>query len=247
MPTRIVRKAIATVKQFTAWSFSRWKDYQQCPALAKYKHIDKMKEPEHPASARGNAVHEEADNYLKGKIKKLSSEFKHFKKDMARLLKLKATAEEQWAFTRDWDMTTWFNMDKAWLRIKVDSHYLEEKRAPKHANTKGTQYLVETTVVIIDYKTGKIREQEHKGQRSLYALGAMVKYPDAQHVVVQHWYLDSGEMHEDTFEAADLDELKEYWVNQTVIMFRDKRFAPKPGNHCRWCHFSKGKAGPCRY
>lgn len=221
---------------FTAWSFSRWKDYRQCPAYAKYKFLEKRPEPDHPASARGTEVHESAEGYVSGKLKKLPEMFKPMRKDLDNLKKVKAKTEQEWAFDAQWCKVDWFAKD-AWLRIKVDSHYLMEERKRK---------VTATTVHIIDYKTGKVHG-EHEMQRSLYALGALLVYPDAVAVVVEHWYMDSGEIHQDEYRADQLEALKKEWTQRTVPMMRDRRFAPRPGNYCRWCHFRKGNNGPCKF
>jgi len=245
--TRIVKgkKTVNKVLQMLAWSFSRWKDYTNCPAQARYKHVDKIKEPDSPSGAHGDAVHKNADKYVSGNLKTFPKELDVFKKEINDLRRRKALTEQQWAFTRDWESCDWFDMPRAWLRIKVDVHYLEVAKKPVGSRTHG--FTNQTTVVIIDYKTGKVHAEEHKMQRDLYALGAMLMYPDAAAVQVAHWYADSGDKHEDDYTADQLDELKQQWLTRTVPMFRDRRFAPKPGNHCRWCFFSKSKNGPCKF
>ena len=50
----------------TAWSISRLNTYTQCPFKFKLTAIDRIKEPQSPAMARGAAIHKEAENYLKG-------------------------------------------------------------------------------------------------------------------------------------------------------------------------------------
>ena len=62
-------------KMITSWSFSRYSDYQQCPAKAKYKHVLRMKEPPNDAMARGTAIHTMAEDYIKGKLNPLQVEW----------------------------------------------------------------------------------------------------------------------------------------------------------------------------
>ena len=46
-------------------------DYHKCPALAKYKHVLKLKEPDNEAMAGGTLAHKQAEDYTTGKLKKL--------------------------------------------------------------------------------------------------------------------------------------------------------------------------------
>lgn len=241
MPTTIRKVRNSIIRMITSWSFSRLSDWQDCPAKAKYKHVDKIKEPSNKYSDKGNEVHKAGEDFIKGKTKAMSPDFKNFKKPMDDLRKNKALAEQEWAFDTNWNKVGWFDA-RAWLRIKMDAHYVTSEKVKS-----GKVTINQTVVKVVDYKTGKIKLDEHRKQRTLYALGAMLVYPDAAKVVVQHWYLEHGEEHEDVFFAADLDELKEYWLKETKPMLNDKRFAPRPGHGCQWCFFSKGKNGPCKF
>jgi hypothetical protein len=235
--------------QITAWSYSRFQTYSECPFKAKCSILLKIKEPQNEARARGEAVHKIAQAYVEApKVptlaqlpgpEKVKEEFSKmlntFKKDFAELRKQKATCEHQWAFTKDWKSTSWFGSD-AWLRIMCDAVYLTAKKLGKG--------LVENKLTIIDHKTGKQRE-EHEKQRSLYALGGFLLYPDVTEIKAEHLYLDSGERQPTTYVRADLPDLQKEWLNKTKAMLADKRFPPKPGYYCGYCFYSKAKNGPC--
>ena len=65
-----------------AWSFSRLSDYQKCPAMAKFKYLDKIVNPDDQKSEalhRGARIHELAEGYLKGTIARLPKELKSLK------------------------------------------------------------------------------------------------------------------------------------------------------------------------
>jgi len=188
----------------------------------------------------GTITHQVADHFVRGTLKKFPKELKGFKAEYTALREQKAMTEQEWAFNADYEQVDWFSKE-AWLRIKVDAHYLDESQVKK-----GRQKITLTRVIIIDTKTGK-NKAEHTEQRSLYALGGFLRYPDVVEVVAEHWYLDSGEIESDTFKAKDLDKLKKKWEQRTRAMMADTTFAPRPGNYCRWCFFSKAKGGPCRF
>jgi RecB family exonuclease len=237
--------------QISAWSYSRYQKYTQCPFLAKCLYITKLKEPDSPAGVKGTRVHAIAALVVSGKLPKpdrdnsqfmpelqkilksgkLPDELSTFTEEFKALKKARVLCESEWAFTKDWVPTSWFGHD-CWLRIKVDAHYLEGRKKP--------------TVVIIDHKTGKIHE-DHALQRSLYALGAFLQYPDAARVKASHWYLDQGEEKSDEWTRDQLEALKTEWLKRTRAMMNDTTFAPNPSAACRWCVFEKAKGGPCVY
>lgn len=246
----------AKLVQIEAWSYSRFSTYETCPAKAKFSYIDKIKEPDSTAGLNGTRVHAIADVWVSGALpkpdrdnvalmpelrkivlaKKIPAELARFEAEFKRLQQMKAVTGRDWAFDRDWNPTDWFG-PRAWLRIKVDTHFLDVKKVKAIRTTR---------VEIVDYKTGKERS-EHKDQRSLYALGAFLVYPDAVEVRASHWYLDAGVERPEKWKASELPKLKKLWLNKTEAMRNDTTFAPRPGDYCRWCFFSKEKKGPCPF
>jgi RecB family exonuclease len=239
----------------SAWSYSRYSTYLQCPAKAKYSYIDKIKEPDSAAGMKGTRVHALAALIATGRLptpdkdnraffdelkavlksKNLPDELSTFKEEFKALKKERVITEADWAFDKNWEPTGWF-ASNAWLRVKVDAHFL--------TTTKKNGGLRETAVEIIDHKTGK-KYEEHGQQRSLYALAAFLYYPDVTTVTAAHWYLDAGTEDKDTWNRSQLGALQEEWVKRTTAMLSDTTFAPRPSDKCRWCHFRKANDGPC--
>jgi len=215
--------------QITSWSYSRYSLYEECPAKAKYKFIDKLPEPGNAAMERGNTIHKLAELYTKGEIKKLPPELKLFKEEFAELKKSKPIVEETWAFTSKWQKTTYNDWTGCAVRIKVDVACPDDE-----------------TLYVIDHKTGKPRDG-YDAQLSLYALGGMLMFPKAKIISTQLWYLDAGETVAKEYQADQLTSLMLDWDKRTRPMLSDTRFAPKPGNGCRWCPYSKSKGGPCKF
>lgn len=249
--------SLIQIQPISAWSYSRHQTYEQCPQKAKYLYVDKMREPDSAAGLKGTRVHAIAAMMATGIVPKpdrdnmsfindlkpilLSKEFPRelaaFEEEFKTLRKMKnLSVEAEWAFTKDWNVTSWFGSD-AWLRIKVDLFWLEVLKQ---------KALRETTVFIRDHKTGKVHA-DHKHQRSLYALGAFLMYPDAVAVDVAHWYLDQGHEEKQVYFQKDFEKLKKEWLKKTKAMLNDTTFAPRQGDYCRWCHFSKAKNGPCKF
>jgi PD-(D/E)XK nuclease superfamily len=230
---------IKKLVQIGSWSLSRLGDYDKCPALAKFKVIDRLREPEGPASAKGTRVHELAAAYITAARapRPIPPELWRFEAEFKALRADHALAERSWSFTREWEPCEATDWGRAWLRMKVDAHYLKSVRRGGGRR--------ETEVVVIDHKTGKIYP-EHARQRSIYALGALLTYPDAARVTVAHWYLELGEESErETWEARQLADLRKEWTRRSRAMLADTTFAPRPGEYCKYCHFRKANGGPC--
>jgi len=242
-------------QQITAWSFSRYSCYKQCPLKAKLQFIDKIKEPPNPAMDRGAKIHDKAEAYIKGTITSLPNELKEFKALFQRLRKQYKKAingmvvEDTWAFTKDWDETSWNDWIGCWVRIKLDCAEHEE----------GT----DDVLIVNDWKTGKFRpemNEEYIEQLGLYALAALLLHEHIEVVKPRLVYLDHGVIYPEegsddekelTFNRKDIPKLKKLWNKRVQPMMKDKSFAPRPNNKCHWCFFRKSNkmagGGQCKF
>lgn len=220
------------MQRITAWSYSRWATYEECPFKAKLKFIEKLPEPSGPAAERGTLIHKMAENFLMGKLKTLPPELEKFKKQFLELKKRKPTCEGDLAFTDRWAPTGWFSPD-AWLRIKMDAEARDVKDP--------------TILDIVDHKTGKQRDGYAK-QMGLYGLGGLLKYPTVQLARVALWFLDHGTVVPLEVARSSVVKMKAEWMKRVTPMLTDTRFSPKPSAEaCRWCAFKKAKGGPCKF
>lgn len=245
----------------TSFSYSRLNDYADpafgCPRKAKYKHVDRLPTPGSPAMMRGNAIHRMAELYITKKRITFPAVQEAFRRDAGTytrdlydehlsdwkdkifpvfeehfddLRRVGGQAESQWAFTKGWESTcSWFDRN-AWARLVVD--WWEE--------------FDDGTASVIDFKTGKLNDG-HREQLELYAIGTFTLCPDVEEVTGELWYLDQGEIVEETFKRAALQPLIKRWDKKTKALLTDRVFEPRPGFHCRYCPFSKEKGGPCEF
>lgn len=232
--------------KLAAWSFSRYKEHATCPAKLSYKVHDRLREPGSPAMDRGNELHKAAEDYVNGVTKRLPSSWpKHWHprlkmlRDMIGKEKRVGGAETQWNFDRTWAQlpdNDPFNK-QIWLRIKFDFWvYIEESR----------------TLLIIDYKSGKVRPDEHQEQLDLYALAGLLRFSGkVDHVQTELWYIDQDEGPGDTmrglYPANMQSQLKVGWAKKTKLLLNDTRFPATPNYLCGWCHFRASNGGPCRH
>jgi hypothetical protein len=250
----------AKVKRIEAWSFSRYSTYEECPRKAKYKFLDRLKEPGSKAMDRGGDIHLMAEHAVKNtapkandfksltpalaqnavrtlRSKKLPMELKNFEEEFNEARKSKAVAELELAFTVNWDPCDWRDWDHAWVRIKID--------LLKPPTTK------EPVVEIIDHKTGRPRSA-YTEQLELYAIGGLLHYPQAEIARARLWFLDEGKIipedpKKGVYKRSELPKLQKLWVQRTKPMLNDTVFAPTPGQHCRYCHFRNSNGGPCEF
>jgi hypothetical protein len=220
----------------TAWSYSRYADYRQCPLRFKLKYLDKLPEPGSPAMQRGGEVHKEGENFLLGSGKgrgkaKVPESYRHFEDEMLQLLALDPMVEQQWGFTRQWEPTGWFGSD-TWLRIVCDVVVKYD----------------DDTVDLIDFKTGR-KYDTNEEQVELFSCAPFMKWPVVNHVTTRLWYLDQAQDNEVIREYTrdQFEGIRTGWEKKIVPMFKDKRFAPTPNDKCKWCSFSKSKGGPCKF
>ena len=239
-------------KRIRAVSYSRYALYNECPLKCWLQHGEKIFDASpSPAMDRGTGVHYMAAAYTSGKEPtvdkrdaarlapympqirqaaggKLPKELATFKKELAKVRKLgAAVVEQEWAFDINWNPTTWFAMHgptAAFLRVKVDLHYLTNK---------------DTLLPIIDYKTGKVYKEKASEQLELYGLAALLMYPAVKLVQAALWYTDAGEAVPLEVKAEELGKLKKLWITRFKPILNDRRFAARPNANCRWCFYRK--------
>ena len=168
-------------KRIRAVSYSRYSLYNECPLKCWLQNGEKITDSSpSPAMDRGTGIHYTTAAFTSGSVPKvdqrdttrlapympmiqaaakgnLPKELSTFKAELAKVRKLGTSiTEQEWAFDINWNPTSWFAMHgptAAFLRVKVDLHYLKEK---------------DTVLPIIDYKTGKLYLEKSREQLELY-------------------------------------------------------------------------------
>lgn len=217
-----------------AWSYSRLSQWETCPAQFKYKHIDKLKEEQSPAMARGDKIHKAAAAWLTAAPESLAPpiELAKFARLFGQLRAIPAEdrfVEQQWGFNAKWRPTGWFGAD-TWLRVVLDA---------------GVVYP-DGTADVIDHKTGK-KYGSNQDQMQLFALATFCRFPHVSEVMTRLWYLDSGDEEVAEFKQEDRSTMVADWEKRVAPLFADTVFAPRPNEKCRWCSFAKSKNGPCKF
>jgi hypothetical protein len=181
---------------------------------------------------RGSDIHKKIENYLSFKNVPMPEEVHpRIRPEFETLKASSPMVERELAFDKDWKQVGWFD-STAWCRIKVDV-----LTPPKDSRS-----------IIIDHKTGKVKDKgEYNTQLELYGLGVFLIYPEVEIAEADLYFTDHGVIIEQEFQRAIAKDLREAWMERVQPMLNDTTYAPRPGNACRFCNFSKARGGECQY
>lgn len=223
----------------TAWSVSRYADYDRCPLFFKEKHITKaIKYETSPAMERGNEIHKGVAAWLTGAAEGCPRDAfqnpraEQILSELRQMPQSQLVVEQQWGFTAHWKPTGWFGSD-TWFRSILDVGLVYE----------------DLTAESLDWKTGK-RYGHNADQMELNALAVMCKYPPVTSVTSRMIYLDDkGKDIEDIgdFPATHKQRLIDKWTKKVEPMFTDKVFAPRPNDKCKFCPLARSQGGKCAF
>lgn len=218
-----------------AWSYSALKVFEECAYRSYIAKVKMIPEPSGPAAERGSVIHQEAEDYVAGKLEKLPLTLSKFTNEFEQLKELFADAqvelEGEWGFDIDWKPVGWVT-PTTWARIKLDVLVNQD----------------EQSVRVIDYKTGKKYGNEiaHSQQGLLYAIGTFLRYPHVQFAQTEFWYLDHGLTTKKSYTREQALQFLPNWHNRGVIMTTATQFDPNPSKYnCKWCSYKKGDEPAC--
>lgn len=215
------------------WSFSKLITFEQCRLRFKMRYIDKVPEPPKEANnplERGNRIHSHLEEFVDGSRPTLNGieakQIGAFESNLNHLRNLYAdgiaTAEDDWFFANDWSVT---DRPNVWLWAKLDFLVLDEPNK---------------TVVIGDYKSGKsgYKTMEHIQQLQLYSAITAIKYPWAERICSELWYVDEGWIRQSELSR----ERSLFYVGRfdaRVQRIYSERFFPPSANvhTCRFCPY----------
>lgn len=217
-----------------SWSFSALKTFEKCPYETFLKSVKRLKQESGDAAARGNQIHDLAEEYVRGNIE-FPNELEKMKVDYEWLhdtfISGDVILEDEWGYNKDWDPTGWMAED-VWNRTKLDAMVFES----------------ETSALVIDHKTGRRfgNELKHGEQLMLYAIVAFLRYPKLQHIRVANWYIDHNEKLERNYTREAAMMFLPRWTERGITMTTATDFPPKPSiSNCKWCYYKK--SGACEW
>jgi len=224
-----------TKNRAASWSFSKLLVHDSCPLRYKLQHLDRVPDLQPKTAAdRGTAIHQEAEDYVRG-IGPFTNNLRHFKADLGALAEHyregRVVCEGEWGYTRDWAVGDW---STAWLRLKCDA----------------VCFLNPTHAVVIDYKTGARfgNEIKHARQLQLYAVCALIRFPDIEKVTCELFYFDQNELASFEMKRSQLKKYLTQFDKDGRGITEAKDFPPRPSIiACKYCSYAPHKQGDCKF
>lgn len=222
-------------------SFSRYKEFRDCPLKARLKFLDKVKDPrpelppgtEHPMD-RGSRIHTLAEELVKGDIPELPKELQKFKDRFETLRQLyqenRLTCELPIAFDENWRQSDPRDFEGTKYRMIADV-FAE---------------IDDGHLLVIDHKTGRKdgNEPTHMEQGIEYLSCCYMVYPNAQKFTFEVWYLDQGDVLSVEFLRSELASHVRAFKERHEKIWRNTLFPPTPSQQaCLFCPFKKGLVG----
>lgn len=213
-----------------AWSFSALNNFESCPK--KYFHISierDVKEEEGEAIKYGKEVHKAFERFVRDGTT-LPKKFSHMLPYVQRYADVPATklVEQQLAITKDFVPCDWKDWSNAWCRAVID-----------------LAVVGETTALLVDYKTGKMKDDGFT-QLKLAAALFMCHHPNIQTVNVAYlWTEAKGQLTrpDAPYSRSDITDL---WnellprVNKFQQAFKATDYPARPSGLCKsWCPVHK--------
>lgn len=100
------------------------------------------------------------------------------------------------------------------------------------------------------HNTGKRfgNEVKHAEQLQLYAVCALLRYPEVQRVTCELWYIDQNELASFTMKRSQMKKYLQLFDKRGVAMTTETEFKPNPNIYsCKWCSYAPHKQGDCAY
>ncbi len=224
-------------------SFSRLKEFRECPLKAKLKFLDKIPDPrpdpppgqEHPMD-RGSRIHDLAERYVRGEIEAgMPKELQKFQVQLDALKELYPQGRVEVELP---------------LAMDVNWHRSDPK---DFANTRYRMIadvvvqIQDTELLIVDHKTGRKDGNEvvHTQQGMDYIAAMAMNYTDVQKFNFEVWYLDKGEVLPTiSFTRNELGTVIAEFISAHTQLLECRFFPPTPSYQaCLWCPFKKGTVG----
>ena len=226
-------------------SFSQIDTYLACPLKYKYTYIYQIPTRPSPPLRFGSDIHRVLEEFYRQiKEKEVPSlndlhqiYLKHWTAD-GYLDKMQEQAYQESGFKI---LKEFYNKNKSSFQPPL---YIEEEFLLRIANhgLKGyidrVDHLKDGTVEVIDYKTGKPKEQKYirdNIQLDIYALACKEVF-SLNPSVLSFYYLTTNEKISIQRSPEDLEKTK-LLIEEVLAKIKEGFFEPQPGFRCRWCNY----------
>ena len=216
--------------RFAPYSFSKLSTYQQCPLRFKFKYIDKIPEGKFDDSAlvKGSNVHSILENY---------SEVQQQNSIVEKFLKCDIAQKYLPAILGTSKSVKEFN-------IGLDTKLNPSKYSDKSTIFRGKVDLmtvIDKTLNIIDYKTGKYKEEKYQSydQLMFYAIYYFIRYHKIDKIRISYVYLEAQLENEMILERKYLSSYIDRLIKTINSVETDTQFIKNKSILCNWCPYQE--------
>jgi len=222
-----------------ALSHSKINTFDICPNQFKLMYIDKTYEQDsdNPYFVKGQKLHKQLEDYVVAKLSDepteklpMSAASRNALPILDKLIKIYPDyyPEQKICLDTKYNKCAWFDNKKAYYRAIIDFLAMSE-----------------TEAVIIDHKSGKVRDyDEFGGQLHLTAFLLMMMFPKLTKVTSAYLYLEHKQTVKIILTRDDLPALKKHFEGKYVEINSEEEYAPKRNSYCNFC---RAKPHQCKF
>ena len=202
------------------WSFSKIKDFEQCPKQFYHMKIAKdYTEKETEAMLYGTLFHEAAENFVKDDTP-IPEKFKYAESALTNLKNKpgKKLCEYKLGLTEDLEPCGFFD-ENVWFRGIADLIILDGD-----------------TAWVVDYKTGKSARYADKGQLELMALATFKHFPEIKKVKAGLLFVIAKALIKDSYDSTAAPIMWKKWLADYARMekaLETDTWNARPSGLCR--------------
>lgn len=212
-----------------ALSFSRLDTYLQCPRKFESMYVTKDYpfENDSPALVKGKEIHSQLEDWMVAALKdsalpNLNAIAKNAVPIMTNILQnyTSISPENNLAINDKWEPVGWFDKD-VYYRAVVDLMAMKS----------------DTEAVVIDYKTGKVRDYEAGDYAQLNLTAAMLFsiYPQLEVIKCYYLFVEHKKTSAVSFNRNTLESLRAPFDKIHNEINTTEFFDPKVNKYCRFC------------
>jgi len=224
--------------KYAPYSFTKIKTFQHCPKQFEWKYVNKIELDDDYTDPlffqRGRFVHQYIAKRLAGGTGEINGFMDIAVDDKLSLIENadESLNNEYISMTFDFDVT---EIEKS-MRLDYDLIATTEKG---YALNGYIDYFAvhNNFAMIVDWKSGKYREDPRYDQLELYAIWLFQNYPEVEEIDLVFFYVEYNKFNMKTVTLDDIIEFRKKLRENILEIERTNDFEAKPSRECVHCPF----------
>ena len=234
--------------KYTPYSFSKLGSFHQCPRKFKLQYIDKIKIPfeTNIALEKGKYLH-----HL------IECDLKNEKENFIFELSKEEDKQKYRQIFNDFIITPHYNFFKSLkekyieqgFSLRIDSTKRGKNKIIPDNYKNGKDVLIrgfidflaikDETAIIVDWKSGKFKENQNEMQVIIYSIWAFLKLPQIKKVETYFYFIEHNKFVTRTYYKEQLNELIKKMIEYIQPVEKASQFPKNVTALCDWCPFKK--------